>query len=238
MQQRCFKFVSPQLGCAFQLLSVHSSIFFSEHILRFDLILLTTWSTKRNLVVSMGYIYWHTMLWLRSILSLRQYSAWGVYMNSSYGNVPVYMLMRKFWVSRLAVEASTMSVARRVVFGSFPPKTASPSKEMNSVFFTFTLSWNCFLTLLHRRLMTLDTCTLSHARHLEDENVRKWQVQAWNPPAHATDTLVNSRKPGRASQTSDKCPKNATKTPVAVFITTEVFTRINNASKIGVLDMF
>lgn len=78
--------------------------------------------------------------------------------------------------TRLVVKASTMSVAR--LFGSCPPKTASPSKEMDSLFFTFTLSLDCFLALLHGRLMTLDTCTPSHARHLEDENARKWQAEA------------------------------------------------------------
>lgn len=130
MQQRCFKFVFPQLGCAIRLLSVHG---FSEHILRLGSILLAMLVNKMQSCCQHGLhllakdtaIKVHILM--KTIFCIKCLHAQQLRESSLVG---IFWIRRR--ETRLLVEAPTMSVARRVVFGSRPPKTASTSKEMNS----------------------------------------------------------------------------------------------------------
>lgn len=73
-------------------------------------------------------------LWLRSMLWLRQYWKWGVYMHSSWGHIPVYKLISLFWISkRRALRA--IGASWRLWFSLlFSPKSPLQSKEKFSLF--------------------------------------------------------------------------------------------------------
>lgn len=159
-------------------------------------------------------------------------------MHSSYGSIPVYMLIFiTFWIRRrrtlLVAEASWRQFPGMLSW-FFSGNDSRPIQGKEHFFFTFTLS--CIvLFFFGTSIWLFDDSACSQVHMLNNE---KWECEAMasrgvRPATHAGTTAVHQGMRHKLQQ----MPKKAAKPSVGLYIVVKVFTCLSNPSKVSVLHM-